>query len=76
MGFYRVHMLEVVSIEFLIVPLILLVGGCYTFFTAIFGVYATMREDACLVSLERRLSLHAGLEYTRSCPLCLVPSKQ
>jgi hypothetical protein len=52
MGFYRVHMLDVISVEFLIVPLILLVGGFYTFFTAIFGVYATMKEDSCLVSQQ------------------------
>jgi hypothetical protein len=54
MGFYRVHMLDVISVEFLIVPLILLVGGFYTFFTAIFGVYATMKEDSCLVSQQKR----------------------
>ena len=50
MGFYRIHMLDVIAVEFLIVPLILLVGGVYTFCTALFGVYATMREDSCLVT--------------------------
>ena len=53
MGFYRIHMLDVIAVEFLIVPLILLVGGVYTFFTALFGVYATMREDSCLVTFFR-----------------------
>jgi hypothetical protein len=53
MGFYRVHMLDVISLEFLMVPLILLVGGFYTFLTAFFGIYATMREDSCLVSVTR-----------------------
>ena len=53
MGFYRVHMLEVISLEFLVVPLILLIGGFYTFFTALFGIYATMREDSCLVLLPK-----------------------
>jgi len=43
MGFYRIHMLEVVTIEFLIVPLVLVVGGIYTLITALFGFYATFR---------------------------------
>lgn len=49
MGFYRLHLLDVISIEFLIVPLFLLVGGLYSFFVALFGFYATMKEDSCLV---------------------------
>ena len=49
MGFYRIHMLEIVSIEFLIVPIIMVVGGVFAFFTAIFGIYATSKEDSCLL---------------------------
>ena len=49
MGFYRIHMLEIVSIEFLIVPIIMVVGGVFAFFTAIFGIYATAKEDSCLL---------------------------
>ena len=44
MGFYRIHMLEVISIEFLIVPLILIVGGILALFTAIFGFYVTVSD--------------------------------
>lgn len=49
MGFYRLHMLEVVTIEFLVVPLLLVVGGVFTFLTAVFGFYVTMKEDSCLM---------------------------
>lgn len=49
MGFYRIHMLEIVSIEFLIVPIIMVVGGVFAFFTAVFGFYATAKEDSCLL---------------------------
>jgi len=44
MGFYRIHMLEVVTIEFLIVPLVLVLGGVYILLTALFGFYATIRN--------------------------------
>ena len=49
MGFYRIHMLEIVSIEFMVVPMIMTVGGAFAFFTAIFGLYATSKEDSCLL---------------------------
>jgi hypothetical protein len=49
MGFYRLHMLEIVSIEFLVVPLLMVVGGTFAFFTSIFGFYATTKEDSCLL---------------------------
>ena len=49
MGFYRIHMLEIVSIEFMIVPIIMVVGGVFAFFTAVFGLYATAKEDSCLL---------------------------
>ncbi len=45
MGFYRIHMLEVITIEFLIVPLILVVGGCWTLLNSIFGFYVTFRYE-------------------------------
>ncbi len=43
MGFYRIHMLEVITVEFLIVPLILVIGGIFTLLTSIFGFYVTFR---------------------------------
>ena len=49
MGFYRIHMLEVITVEFLIVPLIMVLGGLFTLFTAIFGFYSASREDSCLM---------------------------
>ena len=49
MGFYRIHMLEIVSIEFMVVPMIMTVGGAFAFFTAVFGLYATSKEDSCLL---------------------------
>ena len=49
MGFYRVHLLDMVSIEFLIVPIFMVVGGVFAFFTAIFGFYASSKEDSCLL---------------------------
>ena len=62
MGFYRIHMLEVITIEFLIVPLILLVGGVCTLLTAVFGFYVTVREDSCLmITYSVFLSIQAGL---------------
>ena len=49
MGFYRLHLLEIVTVEFLIVPLLMVVGGTFAFFTAVFGFYAASKEDACLL---------------------------
>jgi len=49
LGFYRIHMLEVVTPEFIIVPMVLVVGGITTLFAALFGFYVTMREDSCLM---------------------------
>jgi CD63 antigen len=49
MGFYRIHMLEIITIEFLIVPLFLLIGGILALITAIFGMYTATREDSCLM---------------------------
>ena len=49
MGFYRIHMLEVITVEFLIVPLVLVVGGVTMLGTALFGFYVTMKENSCLM---------------------------
>ena len=49
MGFYRIHLLEVISVDFLLVPLFLILGGLLTLFTALFGFYAGSREDSCLM---------------------------
>ncbi len=69
MGFYRVHMLEVVSIEFLLVPLIMVVGGVATLLTALFGFYVTMREDSCL-TITYAVSLSDALSsYAHGCPM-------
>ena len=43
MGFYRIHLLEVISVDFLLVPLFLILGGLLTLFTALFGFYAGSR---------------------------------
>ena len=49
MGFYRLHLLEIVTIEFLIVPLLMVVGGTFAFITAVFGFYVITKEDSCLL---------------------------
>lgn len=49
MGFYRLHMLEIITVEFFVVPLLMIAGGIFAFFTAVFGFYATMKQDACLL---------------------------
>lgn len=49
MGFYRLQMLEVITYDFLIVPLVLTVGGCLTLLVSIFGLLAVAREDPCLL---------------------------
>ena len=49
MGFYRLHMLEIISVEFLIVPLLMLIGGVFAFITAIVGFYSVVKEDGCLL---------------------------
>ncbi len=47
MGFYRLHMLDVISVEFLLVPLLLLLSGLFALITALFGFYATPRQAIC-----------------------------
>lgn len=49
MGFYRLQMLEVITLDFLIVPLVLTVGGILTLLISIFGLVAVAREDPCLL---------------------------
>lgn len=49
MGFYRLHMLDVITVDFMIVPLALVVGGVTTLFVSVFGLYVSMKEDACLL---------------------------
>ena len=49
MGFYRLHMLEVITVEFLIVPLVLVLGGVTMLLTSLFGFYVTMKENSCLM---------------------------
>merc|ERR1739838_197347 len=43
MGFYRLQMLEVITLDFLIVPLVLTVGGILTLLISIFGLVAVAR---------------------------------
>ena len=47
MGFYRIHMLEVISIDFLLVPIIMTGGGIFTMIIALTGMAAIAREDSC-----------------------------
>ena len=49
MGFYRLHMLEIISVEFLVVPLLMLIGGVFAFITAIVGFYSVLQRDSCLL---------------------------
>ena len=49
MGFYRIHMLEVITVDFLIVPTILTGGGVFTFILSMFGMLSIAREDSCLL---------------------------
>ena len=48
MGFYRIQMLEVITIDFVIVPTVLTGGGILTLLIAVFGLLAITREDHCL----------------------------
>ena len=65
MGFYRIHMLDVITVEFLIVPVILIVGGIFTLFTSVFGFYVTVKEDSCfMVTYSVLLSLEFLLLVT------------
>ena len=47
MGFYRIHMLEVISIDFLLVPIIMTGGGILTMIIALTGMVAIVKEDPC-----------------------------
>ncbi|XP_040565316.1 CD63 antigen [Lepeophtheirus salmonis] len=49
MGFYRIHMLDMISVDFLIVPLVLVVGGVFTLLTSNFGFYVAVKGDPCLL---------------------------
>jgi len=49
MGFYRVQMLEVITVDFIIVPTVLTGGGIFTLIVSIFGLIAVAREDTCLL---------------------------
>ena len=49
MGFYRIQMLEVITIDFLVVPTVLTGGGIFTLLVAIFGMVAVAKEDYCLM---------------------------
>ena len=60
MGFYRIHLIEIVSIEFLILPIIMVVGGVVAFLTGTFGFYATTKEDSCLLITH---SIFMALEF-------------
>jgi hypothetical protein len=59
LGFYRIHMLEVINIEFLVVPLLFVIGGAFALLTSIFGFYSVNREDSCLmVAYSVMLAVH------------------
>ena len=47
MGFYRIHMLEVISIDFLLVPIIMTGGGILTMIISMVGMVAVAKEDSC-----------------------------
>ena len=45
MGFYRIHMLDVIAIDFLIVPIIMTGGGVLTIVIFLTGMTAIIKED-------------------------------
>ena len=47
MGFYRIHMLEVIAIDFLIVPIVMTGGGILTLIIFFTGMTAIIKEDNC-----------------------------
>ena len=47
MGFYRIHLLEVVTLDFLLVPIIMTGGGLYTMTISLTGMAAIVKEDSC-----------------------------
>ncbi|TRY71702.1 hypothetical protein TCAL_04752 [Tigriopus californicus] len=49
MGFYRIHYLDMVAVEFLLVPLLMVIGGLITMLNAIFGFYINVKETSCLM---------------------------
>ena len=49
MGFYRIHMLDVISVEFMVVPILMTVSGVVALLTALLGFYVALREDSCLM---------------------------
>ncbi|XP_023344482.1 CD63 antigen [Eurytemora carolleeae] len=50
MGFYRIHMLEVITLDFIIVPTVLTGGGLFTLLVSFFGFAAVAKEDSCLLT--------------------------
>ena len=47
MGFYRIHMLEVIAIDFLIVPIVMTGGGILSLIIFFTGMTAIIKEDNC-----------------------------
>jgi len=47
MGFYRLHLLSALTIDFVIVPTVLTGGGLLTLLIAFFGFAAFLKEDGC-----------------------------
>ena len=45
MGFYRIHMLDVIAIDFLIVPILMTGGGILTIVIFLTGMTAIIKED-------------------------------
>lgn len=56
MGFYRLHMLDVISTDFLIVPFTVTGGGLLGLTVSLLGLAALCREDSCLLFLQAILT--------------------
>ena len=47
MGFYRIHLLEIITVDFLIVPILMTGGGLLTLIIFFTGMTAIAKEDNC-----------------------------
>jgi len=47
MGFYRIHLLEIITVDFLIVPILMTGGGLLTLIIFFTGMTALAKEDNC-----------------------------
>lgn len=61
LGFYKIHLLRFLSVEFFILPLVLLGGGLFTLLVSIIGLVATSQRSPCLLRFYAFMLLVAFL---------------